>query len=98
MQENACVTIYLRNTRGKSLVEERDALSEVGRKLRREIANGKVAGKGQAWLDHKTAKLLEVGSKWAEVNSLILDGHVTRQRAQGSDNDLGTKNILHFGA
>lgn len=95
-QENACQTIYRLSTRGKTLADEREALAETHRKLRREIANGKVAGKGQAWIDSKVAKLSRVALAWVFVENLINQGKTTRNRAQGSDNGLGAKNFLHF--
>jgi hypothetical protein len=91
-------SVYERSVRGKTLVEEREGLSLVGRKLRKEIANGVISGKGRAWLESKQAKLLNVGDEWSRVNALILDGHVTRHRAQGREQGLGTKNFIHFSA
>ena len=91
--------IFERNTQGKTLMDERDSLSLVHRKLRREIANGKIAGKGQAWLDAKLVKLSNVALAWHEVEQLIESGRVTRHRAQGRcGQGLGTKNFLHFSA
>lgn len=97
-QEDACQTVYRLSVRGKTLVDERNALAETGRKLRKEIANGIRSGKGQVWLETKQAKLLNVGDEWSRVNTLILDGHTTRQRAQGRFAVVGAKNILHYGA
>lgn len=85
---------FILSTRGKNLADERECLSKLIIKLRKEIRNG--AARDQAWIDSKNAKFKIAWNRYCEVNDLIVAGRVTRNRASGGDNGLGTKNNSHF--
>ena len=71
--------IFVRSVRGKSLIDEREALMKNFLRLRKEIKNEQ--GKPSYWKKAKLDKLHRVWDQYCEVNDLIVAGHVTRNRA-----------------
>ncbi len=71
--------IFVMSVRGKTLIDEREALVKNFKRLRNEIKNGK--DKPSDWHQTKLDKLHRVWDRYCEVNDLIVQGHTTRNRA-----------------